>query len=89
MYTNSNSFSQANNFTNKNPNSCFTTQTLLNKQKVSLIKDQHASNMIMCRILSELENLVIFFSYPGKKYFGYYATFQKNYQDIIINFQII
>jgi hypothetical protein len=83
MYTNSNSFNQANNFTNNNPNSCFTTQTLLNKQKVSLLKDQHASNMIMCRILSELENLVIFFSYPGKKYFGYYATLQKNYQDII------
>lgn len=68
--------------TNSNYN-CLQEKLLLNKQKVSLIQDQNASNTIMCRILSELENLVINFSYPGKKYFGYYATIPSNYQDII------
>ena len=58
-------------------------QTQLNRQKVALIQDQNSSNTIMCRILSELENLVISFSYPGKRYFGYYATIPNNYQDII------
>lgn len=83
METSFNSINQANNNTNHNPNSGFITKIHSNKQKVSLILDQNASNIIMCRVLSELENLVIFFFYPGKKYFGYYATIQKNYQDII------
>ena len=34
-------------------------QAQINKQKVALIQDQNASNMIMCRVLSELENLAI------------------------------
>ena len=58
-------------------------QTYLDKQKVRLIQDQNSSNTIMCRILSELENLVINFGYPGKKYFGYYSTMPNNFQDII------
>lgn len=58
-------------------------QVQINKKKIALIQDQNASNMIMCRILSELENLAIHFSYPGKVYFGYYATIPSNYQDII------
>ena len=58
-------------------------QMLSNKQKITQIQDQKSSNTIMCRILSELENLAISLSYPGKKYFGYYATIPGNYQDII------
>ena len=58
-------------------------QTQINKQKVSLLQDQNASNTIMCRILSELENLVWALQYQGKKYFGFYATIPKNFQDII------
>ena len=54
-----------------------------NKQKISLRQDQNSSNTIMCRILSELENLAIFFGYDGPKIFGYYATNPKNFQDII------
>ena len=58
-------------------------QMLSNKQKITQIQDQKSSNDIMCRVLSELENLAITLSYPGKKYFGYYATIPNNYQDII------
>ena len=83
MYPSYNSIHQSYNSTPQYPNSNIRTHVYSNKQKVSLIQDQNASNTIMCRILSELENLAIFFSYPGKKYFGYYATIQKNYQDII------
>ena len=61
----------------------YQTQETLNKQKISLLQDQKSSNTIMCRILSELENLVIHFSYPGKRFFGFYATMPNNYQDII------
>lgn len=58
-------------------------QQQINKQKVSLIQDQKSSNTIMCRILSELENLAISLSYQGPRYFGYYATIPNNHQDII------
>ena len=58
-------------------------QAQINKQKVALIQDQNASNMIMCRVLSELENLAIISSFTGKKIFGYYATIPNNYQEII------
>jgi hypothetical protein len=58
-------------------------QAQLNKQKISLIQDQNSSNTIMCRILSELENLAIILGYKGKTYFGYYATIPNNYQHTI------
>ena len=64
-------------------NQPYQTQMQINKQKVALIQDQNASNIIMCRVLSELENLAIHFSFPGKKLFGYYATIPSNYQEII------
>lgn len=66
-----------------NYNNQINVQTYLDKQKLSLIQDQNSSNTIMCRILSELENLIIFLGYSGKKYFAYYATIPKNYEDII------
>lgn len=64
-------------------------QAQLNKQKIALKQDQNASNTIMCRILSELENLVLHLGYKYEKgrYFEYYATKQKNIEDII--YQII
>ena len=58
-------------------------QTQTNKQKVSFLQDQNASNTIIYRILSELENLVWALQYQGKKYFCYYATIPKKFQDII------
>ncbi len=64
-------------------NYAYQAQTQLQKQKVALIQDQNSSNTIMCRVLSELENLVFSFSYPRKRYFGYYATIPNNYQEII------
>ena len=72
-----------NNYNQYNNNYYQQIQMLSNKQKITQIQDQKSSNDIMCRVLSELENLAITLSYPGKKYFGYYATIPGNYQDII------
>lgn len=58
-------------------------QGLLDKQKVLLRQDQNSSNIIMSRVLSELENLAFYLGYNGPKYFGYYATNPKNIDDII------
>jgi hypothetical protein len=61
----------------------FQAQTQSNKQLISLRQDQHSSNTIMCRILSELENLAFFLGYNGPRLFGYYATNPNNFDDII------
>lgn len=58
-------------------------QRQLDKQKVLLRQNQNSSNMIMCRVLSELENLAFYLGFNGPKYFGYYATTPKNINDII------
>ena len=73
----------------KQENKNIQAQAQLNKQKIALKQDQNSSNTIMCRILSELENLVISlgYKYEKERYFGYYATKQKNVDDII--YQII
>ena len=59
------------------------TQMQVNKQLVSLRQDQDSSNLIMCRVLSELENLAFFYGYEGQKIFGYYSTNPKNFQENI------
>ena len=59
------------------------TQMQVNKQLVSLRQDQNSSNLIMCRVLSELENLAHFTGYKGQRIFGYYSTDPKNFEDII------
>jgi hypothetical protein len=59
------------------------TQMQVNKQLVTLRQDQDSSNLIMCRVLSELENLALFFGYEGQKLFGYYSTKPSNFQEII------
>ena len=58
-------------------------QGQLDKQKVLLRQDQNSSNIIMIRVLSDLENLAFYLGYNGQKYFGYYATTPKNIDDII------
>lgn len=58
-------------------------QGQLDKQKVLLRQDQNSSNIIMCRVLSELENLAFYLGYNGPKCFGYYATNPKNIDDTI------
>lgn len=58
-------------------------QGQLDKQKVLLRQDQNSSNLIMSRVLSELENLAFYLGFNGPKYFGYYATTPKNIDDII------
>jgi hypothetical protein len=59
------------------------TQMQVNKQLVSLRQDQDSSNLIMCRVLSELENLAFCCGYEGQKIFGYYSTISKDFQEII------
>lgn len=58
-------------------------QKQINKQKVLLKQDQNSSNTLMCRVLSELENLVIFLGYKDKKLFDYYASNQNKIEGII------
>ena len=57
-------------------------QTQINKQKVSLLQDQNASNTIMCRILSELENLV----WALQNIFVIMQQFQKIFKILLIRF---
>ena len=64
-------------------NNYYQKQEYLSKQKVSLVQDQKSSNTIMCRILSELENLAIMLLYPGQRIFGYYATMPSSHKEII------
>ena len=54
-----------------------------NRQLVSLKQDQNSSNSIMCKILSELENLAIYWGYKEKRIFGYYSTKAKDKKSII------
>ena len=58
-------------------------QKQINKQKVLLKQDQNSSNSLMCRILSELENLVVFLGYKEEKLFDYYASNQNKIEGII------
>lgn len=58
-------------------------QKMINKQEIALKQDQHASNSIMSKILSELENLVIFCGYKGTTKFNYYATKGQTKDEII------
>lgn len=58
-------------------------QKQINKQKILLKQDQNSSNSLMCRILSELENLVVSLGYKGQKLFDYYASNQHNIEGII------
>lgn len=71
------------NYSNYNYQQPMYTQIQANKQLISLRQDQNSSNTIMCRILSELENLAFFLGYDGPRIFGYYATRPNNFQDII------
>lgn len=72
------------NFDQQNPNyGKIRTQVHADKQLIALKQDQNSSNTIMCRILSELENLAFFCGYNGPRLFDYYATKPKNFQDII------
>ena len=57
-------------------------QTQINKQKVSLLQDQNASNTITYRILSELENLV----WALQNIFVIMQQFQKNFKILLIRF---
>ena len=58
-------------------------QKQINKQKILLKQDQNSSNSLMCRILSELENLVVLLGYKDQKLFDYYASNQHNIEGII------
>lgn len=58
-------------------------QTQLNKQILSLKQDQNSSNSIMCKILSELENLAIDLGFEGKKTFAFYSTKSKDRKAIV------
>lgn len=58
-------------------------QVQLNQQKVALKQDQNASNTILCKLLAELENLVIFTGYKEKIYFEFYATKGQKKSEII------
>lgn len=74
-----------------NPSKEYQIQTQINQQKVALKQDQNASNTILCKLLAELENLVIFTGYKEKIYFDFYATKGQKKDEIInqIVFQMI
>ena len=74
-----------------NPSKEYQKQTQINQQKVVLKQDQNASNTILCKLLAELENLVIFTGYKEEIYFDFYATKGQKKDEIInqIVFQMI
>ena len=59
------------------------TQIQANRQLISLKQDQNSSNSIMCKILSELENLAILLGYKEKRIFGYYSSKVKDKKSAI------
>lgn len=54
-----------------------------NKQMVALKQDQNSSNSIMCKVLSELENLAIVLGYKEKPKFEFYSSKSKDIKQII------
>ena len=65
------------------PTNQYLMQKQANKQAVVLKQDQNASNIMLCKLLAELENLAIFSGYKGKIYFDYYATKGQKKNEII------
>ena len=58
-------------------------QLQTNKQTVALKQDQKSRNSIMCKVLSELENLAIVLGYKEKPKFEFYSSKSKDIKQII------
>lgn len=65
------------------PSNQYQMQKQINQQTVILKQDQNASNTILCKLLAELENLVIISGYKGEVYFDYYVTKGQKKNEII------